>query len=77
MLDNIHIQCLETIQNNFLYFISYKCSIPCQPQSLYKQLLNTLNMSSLAVRRDSQIYLILDDCKNWSMVTYCSELLKI
>jgi len=49
---NIHTQYLESIQNRFLRFLSYKCNIPRLPHSPYNPLLSTLNMSSLAVRRN-------------------------
>jgi len=49
---NTHIQCLEGIQNRFLRFMSYKCNIPRQQHTPYKPLLDTLNMNSLATRRN-------------------------
>lgn len=50
---NAHIQCLEGIQNRFLRFMSYKYYIPRQRHTpYYKPLLDTLNMKSLATRRN-------------------------
>lgn len=48
---NDHIQCLDSNQNRFLRFISYKSNVLRESHQQYKPFFNTLNMNILEVRR--------------------------
>lgn len=45
------IRALESIQNRFLRFLSFKCDIQRQPHSSYLPILTVLNMESLEIRK--------------------------
>ena len=45
------IRAIESIQNRFLRFLSFKCDIQRQPHSSYLPILTILNMESLEIRR--------------------------
>ena len=46
---------LESIQNNFLRFLSYKCRVEKQPHTSYDGILGFFSMSSLKNRRNNLI----------------------
>jgi len=71
-LVNTHI--LESIQNNFLRFLSYKCRVERQPHTNYDGILEFFSMSSLKNRRNNLILNFLFKLINNQI--YCNYLLR-
>jgi len=69
------IHAIESIQNRFLRFLSFKCDIQRQLHSSYLPLLTVLNMESLEIRR-KRLDLCFIDTVNYYMFinTPCSRL---